>query len=235
MVMLRNDRARAARERAVGPGTLAFLVVAITGCADMASDLDEPQDAVDGTGKADGAACAISRCGDPEALHVLFPGNPACGGPCERQLAGADLYIPPTNGKPWGDTYLLGASADTLAGYSSGRIALLRRLALVGDGQHAVMLDPSWPDGERDFVGRGPERGDAIVHDWLAADSSRTFLLVYSTRSIGWQDYAALAATDVGAQVKVCSVGVPHLSIPAIPHIRDALVAPVDWDNGTCH
>jgi len=214
-------------------------VAGLVGCAEATGDLDEPQDAEPEAGKLDlaGATCARLRCGDPAAPNILFPGNPACsGGGCERALAGADLYIPPRNGLPWQDTYALGTrSPDTLSGYSSGRIALLRRLALVGDGAHAVMLDPSWPDGLRDFAGRGPERGEDLVRAWLEADPARTFLLIYSTRSIGWSGYAALADSDVGARVKVCAVDKPHLLVPTVPHVHDALVDPDAWDNGTCH
>lgn len=211
----------------------AVLLVSLVACAEAPLDLDEPQDATEGGGKADDPAC--STCGSPLAPNILFPGNPVCGGGCERTLAGDDLYIPPRGGKPWGDTYSLGTpSPVTLSGYSSGRIALLRRLGLVGDGEHAVMLDPSWTDGARDFLGRGPERGEDIVRAWLAADPWRTFTLIYSTRSTGWASYAALLTSDVGAQVKVCSVGEPHLHVPRIAGIHDALVDPVSWDNGRC-
>jgi hypothetical protein len=218
---------------------LLIMTVALVGCADAIDpDLDEPQDAVDGgdDGKADGAACSFARCGDPEATSILYPGNPACsGGGCERGLASADIYVPPRNGRPWGDTYQLGVDEPiVLAGYSSGRIALLRRLALTGDGMHAVMLDPSWPDGLRDFLGRGPERGEELVRTWLQDDPRRTFLIIYSTRSVGWSGYAALQDTDVGAQVKVCSVAVPHLRVPAVAGLRDALLDPESWDNGAC-
>jgi hypothetical protein len=213
-----------------------FLLV---GCAEPAIDLDAPQDADeadDGKVDAASASCANVRCGDPDALTILFPGNPACSGHgCERNLAGDDVYIPPRNGHPFGDTYRMGThEPDTLAGYSSGRIALLRRLALVGDGMHAVMLDPSWPDGLRDFTGRGPERGEDIVRAWLAADPARTFLLVYSSRSTGWQNYAALLHGEVATQVKVCVVDVPHLLVPRVPQLDEALVDPDTWDNGRC-
>jgi len=208
------------------------------GCAAAAGgEFDEPQDADPQSGTvAAPATCATLRCGDPDAPNVLFPGNPACrGAGCERGLASGVLYIPPRNGAPWGDTYALGtASPNTLSGYSSGRIALLRRLALIGDGAHAVLLDPSWPDGPRDFAGRGPERGEDIVKAWLVADPDRTFLLIYSTRSTGWSDYAALQDTAIGGRVKVCAVDEPHLLVPTVPDVHDALVDPDGWDNGAC-
>ncbi len=218
---------------------LLFFAILIGGCAEIPDDdLDGPQDAVDGLGKADGAACpAKLRCGDPEATTILFPGNPGCAGGkgCERVLGGADIYIPPTNGTPWGETYSLGTDTpDVIAGYSSGRHALLRRLAFYNDGNHAVMLDPSWEDGARDFLGDGPRHGEDIVHDWLAADRDRTFLLVYSTKSVGWKAYAALQATDVGDRVRVCSVTVLHGQVPSVPKLHDALVDPEAWDNGRC-
>jgi hypothetical protein len=206
-------------------------------CASPGIDLDAPQDAVDDGGKADGSSqsCTKVHCGNPDAPNILFPGNPACPNGCERNLAADDLYIPPTNGHPWGDTYELGTNdPTTLSGYSSGRIALLRRLALVGDGAHAVMLDPSWEDGARDFTGNGPQYGADIVRAWLDADPSRTFLLIYSTRSVGWSSYAALRDGDDGARVKVCSVDQPHLLVPTVPHVHDALVDPDAWDNGRC-
>jgi hypothetical protein len=216
-------------------------VLMVVGCAEgPGQDLDQPQDADpsdDGKADASLASCANVRCGNPGALNILFPGNPACSGRgCERGLAGDELYIPPRNGRPWGDTYELGTSwPDTLSGYSSGRIALLRRLALIGDGAHAVMLDPSWPDGRRDFAGRGPERGEDIVKAWLLDDPDRSFLLIYSRRSIGWSGYAALQASEVGDRVKVCAVDQPHLLVPAVPRLYDALIDPEAWDNGTCH
>lgn len=211
----------------------------VAGCAAPGSELDEPQDAIDSgePGKED-STCSLARCGAPDAPNILFPGNPVCsGGGCERHLASAELYIPPRGGRPWGDTFALGTDAPvTLAGFSSGRIALLRRLGLVGDGEHAVLLDPSWPDGERDFLGRGPERGEDIVRAWLAADPARTFTLVYSTRSVGWEGYAALVVDgDVGAQVRVCTVDAPHLRVPRVEGIEQALVDPVGWlEAGAC-
>lgn len=215
------------------------IAAGLAGCAHgVGGDLDQPQDAEPEAGAiaAARASCANIRCGNPDAANLLFPGNPACnGGGCERGLAAEDLYIPPRNGEPWQDTYALGTSSPvTLSGYSSGRIALLRRLALIGDGAHAVMVDPSWPDGLRDFTGRGPERGDDIVRTWLLGDPARTFLLIYSTRSEGWSDYAALRDSDVGARVKVCAVDRPHLLVPTVPDLHAALVDPEAWDNGTC-
>jgi hypothetical protein len=205
-----------------------LLICCLAGFSDSTSHLDGSQDDV--------AACSRERCGDPEAPSILYPGDAACDGDgCERALAGREVYVPPRNGRPWGDTYLLGTGEPlVIAGYSSGRIALLRRLALVGDGRHAVMLDPLWPDGERDFLGRGPERGEELVRAWLRADPRRTFLLIYSAGSAGWYGYAALQQTDVGARVKVCSLEEPHLLVPAAAGIRDALVDPEGWDNGAC-
>jgi hypothetical protein len=219
--------------------SIAIAAAGLVGCAQaQEGDLDQPQDAGPEAGKVDapGSTCASVRCGNPDALNILFPGNPACsGGGCERGLASDDLYIPPRNGRPWQDTYELGTTSPaTLSGYSSGRIALLRRLALIGDGAHAVMLDPSWPDGLRDFTGGGPQRGEDIVKAWLLGDPGRTFLLIYSTRSEGWSDYAALRGSEVGARVKVCAVDRPHLLVPTVPDLHAALVDPDTWDNGTC-
>jgi hypothetical protein len=185
-------------------------------------------------GVEEGGSSSEAQTGAEGARHILFPGNPACGGPCESFLAGADLYVPRTNGRPWGDTYELGRKdADSAGGYSSGRIALLRRLALLPSGQRvAVLLDPSWPDGQRDFAGEtttGPE----IVSRWLEGDADRRFVLVYSTQSTGWKEYAALQRAPLGARVRVCSVDAPHLQVPRAVG-RKALVEPETWDNGTC-
>ena len=209
----------------------------VSACA-TSIDYDEPQDAEPGDDKADAQSqsCTKVRCGNPEATALLFPGNLGCTTGCERNLASDDVDVPPRNGKPWGDTYTLGTDAPiTIAGYSSGRIALLRRLAFVNDGEHAVMLDPSWVDGARDFLGRGPERGEDIVAAWLEADPYRTFTLIYSTRSVGWSNYAALQARlAVGDRVKVCRVGEPHLLVPRAVGMHEAIVDPIFWDNGTC-
>jgi hypothetical protein len=218
--------------------TFALAALALSGCA-LAYDYDEAQDADPADEeKADVArqTCETVRCGNPRADVILFPGNPACGpAGCERGLAGEDIYIPPRNGRPWGDTYEEGAlPARVIAGYSSGRIALLRRLALFGDGQHAVMIDPSWYDGARDFLGQGPIYGDTLVHTWLSNDPSRTFTLIYSKRSAGWKSYADLQRTDVGARVRVCVVTEPHLLVPTVKDLATALVDPLAWDNGTC-
>jgi hypothetical protein len=96
------------------------------------------------------------------------------------------------------------------------------------------MIDPSWNDGERDFLGQGPMRGEELVRTWLRNDPARTFTLIYSKRSTGWSAYAALQATDVGDRVRVCAVSEPHLLIPKIRDLRTALVEPFAWDNGAC-
>jgi hypothetical protein len=217
---------------------LVLVCVVLAGCA-VAADYDEAQDsdpADDAKADLANQSCDTLVCGDADADVILFPGNPACDGRgCERNLAGDDIYVPPRNGRPWGDTYEAGTlPARVLAGFSSGRIALLRRLALVGDGEHTVLLDPSWNDGERNFLGQGPMRGDALVRTWLRADPARTFTLIYSKRSTGWASYAALQHTDVGARVRVCVVTEPHLLVPTVRDLRTALVDPPAWDNGTC-
>lgn len=214
------------------------VAVALAGCA-IGTDFDEAQDSDPGDAdKADAPSqtCQSVRCGNQHADAILFPGNPACGpAGCERGLASNDLFIPPRNGKPWGDTYEQGEMpARVLSGYSSGRIALLRRLALVDDGEHAVMLDPSWDDGARDFLGQGPVRGDQLVRTWLRSDPNRMFTLIYSKRSTGWSNYAALQTTDVGTRVRVCVVSEPHLLVPTVKDLATALVDPLAWDNGTC-
>lgn len=237
LIARRDCGTGAAHARAVTRSWL--LALAIAGCA-TAEDFDDAQDADPADHeKADLATqtCETVRCGNPDADAILFPGNPGCAGGkgCERGLASDELYIPPRSGRPWADTYELGAwPARTLAGFSSGRIALLRRLAFVDDGEHAVMLDPSWADGARDFLGEGPVRGETIVADWLRRDESRLFTLIYSKRSIGWANYAELQKTDVGDRVRVCVVSEPHMLVPTVRDMRTALVDPLAWDNGTC-
>lgn len=174
--------------------------------------------------------------------NTLFPGDPGCSGrPCERVLRSPSLFIPETNGRPWDDTYALGAGrVEVAAGYSSGRIALLRRLMFLPEGQRtAVLLDPSYPDGVRDF-GRGRltgseawTTGPEIVSRWLRADPSRRFVLIHSPWSAGHAEYRALQSSDVGARVRVCSVAANHLDVPRVVG-TDAIVGATSWDNGTC-
>lgn len=183
----------------------------------------------------DAATGVSSALGDAEADAILFPGDRACGGGCESTLASGALFIPDRGGRPWGDTYALGnPQARVVAGYSSGRIALLRRLALQPSGAAwAVMVDPSWNDGVRNFAGT-PTTGSAIVARWLRGDATRRFMIVFSTSSAGHAEYEALAdEPDIGARVKVCSVTVAHFAVPETIG-ASAITAPEAWDNGRC-
>ena len=216
-----------------------LVALVLSGCA-VAQDNDEAQDADpadDAKGDAASQSCGKVACGNPEADAVLFPGNPACAGHgCERHLASDELYIPPRNGRPWGDTYEAGVMpARVISGYSSGRIALLRRMAFVDDGVDAVMVDPSWDDGARDFLGQGPMRGEQLVRTWLRNDETRTFTLIRSRRSVGWASYADLQDdAEVGDRVRVCVVSEAHLLVPTVRDLAVALTEPLAWDNGTC-
>lgn len=168
--------------------------------------------------------------------HILYPGDAACGGGCERGMTHPEIEIPQRNGLPWGDTYMIGANNQQhLAGYSSGRIALLRRLGLRKNGKWAIMIDPSWEDNARDFLSNGQLlTGDQIVKTWLQGDNSRRFLLLYSTSSAGWQRYQSLRTDpSVGNRVKVCSVPYPHLEIPR--KVGPTLILdPAGFKMGTC-
>lgn len=197
-------------------------VLALTACSSPSSDESSTDEA------------AATTLQNSDAPHILFPGDPACGGPCEASLANDQLFIPATNGQPWGNTYALGnTDADSAAGYSSGRIALLRRLALAPTSQRVgVLLDPSWADGTRTFT-TTPTTGPALVTTWLEGDPNRRFVLIYSTLSTGWKEYAALQQGPDGDRVRVCHVSVQHLDVPRTV-TRDALISPETWDNGTC-
>jgi hypothetical protein len=168
--------------------------------------------------------------------HILYPGDAACGGGCEKGMAHPDIEIPPRNGQPWGDTYRIGSDQQQhIAGYSSGRIALLRRLGLRNNGKWAIMIDPSWEDNARDFLGNGQlVTGDQIIKTWLQGDNSRRFLLLYSTSSAGWQRYQKLQTDpSVGNRVKVCSVPYQHLDIPM--KVGPTLILnPASFNLGTC-
>jgi hypothetical protein len=105
-------------------------------------------------------------------------------------------------------------ATDVLAGYSAGRIPVLRRLdAGVAIEKTVVLLDPSWVDGRR-FAGKtGPE----IVEAWLNADRARRFVLVYSPSSVGHREYASLATLEhIGTQVMVCKLDGQHLDLPRL-------------------
>ncbi len=176
------------------------------------------------------------RAAPPLIPHILYPGDAACGGGCEGPMQDPAIFIPNRNGQPWGDTYKLGSDGQkNLAGYSSGRIALLRRLALRNDGEWAILIDPSWNDGYRDFLTNGQlVTGESLVKNWLLNDQHRKFLLVYSTLSVGWSNYAALIKdSDVGSQVKVCFVHSSHLKVPAALG-PEAILDPEGFDNGNC-
>ena len=75
------------------------------------------------------------------------------------------------------------------------------------------------------------------LDDWysqVGAFARSHRVLIYSRRSTGWSGYAGLQGTEVGARVKVCVVEQPHLLVPRVANLRDALVDPDGWDNGTC-
>ncbi len=203
-------------------GIAGLLVVA--GCA-VENGEEEP-------GRTESGVTSVS--GSETSDHILYPGDPACGGPCETSVASPDLFIPATNGRPWGDTYTLGKSkVDSAGGYSSGRIALLRRLALNPDGQRvALLLDPSWPDGERNFAG-SVTTGPSIVKSWLAGDPRRKLVLIHSTTSVGWREYDALRFSEVGDRVRVCAVVAGHLDVPETVGTA-GIIAPDTWANPTC-
>lgn len=208
-----QKRARSALGTLVALTLAGFSLSTLEACS---AEVGDPNDTQNGSEEALGSATAA---------NILFPGDPACGGGCERSLAGPELFIPATSGKPWGQTYTQGTATPTVVGgFSSGRIALLRRLGLKNDASWAVMLDPSWEDGARDFLdddnpSTNPSvkatTGAAIVKNWLTSDSKRKFLLVYSTKSQGWSGYAALRDDPtVGSRVSVCTVSVGHVDVP---------------------
>jgi hypothetical protein len=171
------------------------------------------------------------------AENTLFPGDaqPGCTTTCEFALKGPQLFVPYTHGDPWGDTYQRGrADLNVAAGFSSGRIALLRRLALLPNGQRvALLLDPSWSDGARNFAGT-VTTGPDIVLAWLRGKASRRFVLMYSAQSLGWREYADLKTSDVGAQVRVCNLGpIQHERVPTSIPI-EAIVHADTWQSKSC-
>lgn len=198
--------------------------------------------AVGCAGESDGeeAGASGSALGFEQAPNILFPGDPACSGlGCEAALASSSLFIPDRSGSPWGDTYALGvAEAQSVGGFSSGRIALLRRLMFQPNGQKwAVMLDPSWEDGARDFARDGKyvsTTGAAIVTAWLRGDPARQFMILSNPDLDGEESYVALqGVADIGARVKVCTAKIAHRDFPVAVGAA-AITSPATWDNGTC-
>lgn len=215
-----------ARSIAFAAALLSMLSVSAIGCATEAGD--------------DEAEASSSALGFAQAPNILFPGDPACnGGGCEAALASSNLFIPDRSGQPWGDTYAMGvAEAQSVGGFSSGRIALLRRLMYQPNGQKwAVMLDPSYEDGARDFARDGKyvsTTGAAIVTAWLRGDPSRQFMILFNPALEGEDSYVALqGVADIGARVKVCTAQVGHLQFPVAVG-AEAITSPATWDNGTC-
>ncbi len=173
----------------------------------------------------------------PAPSHILYPGDKACEEKgCELPwMSHPEIEIPAKNGIPWGNTYLIGADTQkNLAAYSSGRIALLRRLGLRNNGEWAILIDPSYEDNARDFLGTGSVTGDSIVKTWLLNSPDRHFLLVYSTWSGGWKRYAKLKDDkEVGSRVKVCQISIVHKEIPKAlgPQV---VLDPAGFSTGTC-
>ena len=138
-----------------------------------------------------------------------------------------------------------------VAGFSAGRIPLIRRLEqdtrLHGTSlTYAVLLDPSWADGSiyRKYTAdcsRYLRTGPEIVAEWLATDVSRHFILAYLSDA-GSSEYSALAESKtkdtaglpIAARVCVVKVAASdHLGVPRALG-NSILTDPAGWARRYC-
>jgi len=176
-------------------------MVGLVGCSGATSD--------DGSasGTSDDALSGQSCADDDSAL--FFHGMGGAG----REIATAGLCLPKmTDAQFQSSVALIDApNATTMAGYSAGRLSLLKRMGSgPGTETTAIMLDPSWPDGAR-FNGK---TGPQVVSKWLAGDTARRFIFLYSTSSTGWKEYMSLQEGPYADRVRVCVLHGDHLSLP---------------------
>ena len=175
-------------------------------------------------------ALSDAKCDDASAA-LFFHGMHGFG----RNLGGQGVCAPKmANTGPtgfWSDVAFVAAPASkVVAGYSAGRIPMLRRLARVNDEgmsateTTAVMLDGSWADGPRFDGATGP----SIVEAWLAGDPSRRFVLVYLRSSQGWKEYAALADGPLADRVTTCEARGTHADLPTLVG-RNLVRDPAGW------
>ncbi len=208
------------------------VVAAFAGLAGCAADTDGASDLDPGDPDEETSASAQTTrtCASTDDA-LFFHGMHGYG----RDLGGGGVCAPRlentgANGFWSGAAFTSAPGAEVVGGYSAGRIPLIRRLAADrGRERTAVLLDGSWSDGAR-FEGK---TGPAIVEAWLAADPSRTFVLVYIPSSAGWREYAALASGPAASQVKVCAVRTGHLELPRVVG-SSLLRAPSSWLSERC-
>lgn len=203
------------------------------------------------------AACAhagtslVATTSRAAELEPPDAGSPAETGPCAAddavlyfhgrgrqglEVASEGICAPrlEDDGAPgfWADeTALVSApGAAVVAGFSAGRIPLLRRLKDGSSGERvAALIDPSWADGPRFDGATGPD----IVARWLEADDARAFVLIYSPDAAGHAEYRVLADGPLSARIRVCAVPVPHAEVPAAvgsAFLRD----PLAWIASAC-
>lgn len=172
----------------------------LAGCSGTSTD-DESSGASDD-------ALSAQSCADADTA-VFFHGMGGAG----RELTTDGLCLPRMTDAQFQSSIALidAPSATTMAGYSAGRLSLLKRMGS-GNGNEttAIMLDPSWPDGAR-FDGK---TGPQVVAKWLAGDTARRFVFLYSTSSTGWKEYTALQDGAYADRVRVCVLHGDHLSLP---------------------
>jgi hypothetical protein len=166
-------------------GAIAGVAVALglAGCA-------APVDGDDGSGSGSSA-----QTSDPREGFVYFHGMSHLGFSRDALRAGlgAQSLLAPSLSDaqiqaepPSAVTTFLGTKSDALvAGYSLGRIPVLRLMAAEARGMlRVVMIDPTY-DSAHGLGGSGISGG--IAKTWLDGDPARSLMLVYgdSTRSLG--------------------------------------------------
>ena len=199
-------------------GVVLLAVVAVSGCA---APTDDGED--DGTSQAAQTGVGgyvyfhgMSRLGFDRAALRAEVGSDALVAP---QLTDAQIEGQPP--KVVVD-FLAGREGATAAGYSLGRIPVLRLMKASAKGMtHAVLVDPTY-DGSSQ-LGRGV--GGAIAKAWLDEDESRTFLMVYGdvTKEVGG-DKSFVAALADHPRAQLCYVPGDHARFRAAD-MTAALVA----------
>ncbi len=136
----------------------------------------------------------------PNQEVLFFPGRCPAGIACNSKML-ENSKIKTTSMPPdswWPDKTIFRSNSSicpikNVAGYSAGRVPLIRRMHFLPNYiDKAILIDPSYEDGRSDFKLNKNQlvRGVDIVAEWLNADKSRKFYFVYiNSRGNGHESY----------------------------------------------